>query len=76
MSFVMTVTTFAVEGLRIVPIVLSLLRKCIGPRLTQKERDTTFVILRPLCDPDDFPIGDFLSNLVVSSKFEDDASDP
>ena len=66
MSVAMTVTTFGVEGLRIVPVVLSTLRRFIGPRLTAKERDTTFVGLRPLCDPVDFPIGDFLSNMVVS----------
>lgn len=59
------VTTFAVEGLRIAPLAIALLRRFIGPRLTKKERSSTFMGLAPLNEPEDFPHADFLSNMVL-----------
>lgn len=52
--FVTTVTFGGTELLRIVPVVMAMLRSYIGPRLTEKERQTTFMGLRPLCDPSGF----------------------
>lgn len=40
--------------LRPVPIVLSILRYCIGPRSTERERQKSFLFLRPLADPVNF----------------------
>ena len=64
-AVVMTVTTSAVEGLRVVPVVLALVRRLVGPRLTEKERQTTYMGLAPLNEPPDFPHADFLSNIVL-----------
>lgn len=63
-AFVTTSVTAAMEILRIVPIVLAWLRGCIGPKLTEKERNTTFVGLRPLSDPAEFCFADWTSQLV------------
>jgi Calcium-dependent channel, 7TM region, putative phosphate len=68
MSVVMTTTTFAVEGLRIVPIVLGLLRNAFGPKLTQREKESIFMGLRPFSKPDDFPHADFLSNMASDTE--------
>lgn len=65
MAVVMTTTTVVIEGLRVVPIALATVRRFAGPRLTEKERETTFMGLRPLSDPDDFAHADFLSNAVI-----------
>ena len=54
----------SMEALRVVPIILAALRSCIGPKLTEKERQTTFMGLRPLCDPLEFQHADFTSTLV------------
>jgi hypothetical protein len=62
--FVATVTSAAMELLRIVPLLIALLRQCIGPRLTEKERQTSFMGLRPLCDPQEFSHADFTSQSV------------
>jgi hypothetical protein len=53
------------EILRVVPLVLAWLRTCIGPRLTEKERNTTFMGIRPLCDPQEFEIADTFSQTVL-----------
>jgi hypothetical protein len=53
------------EILRVIPLLKSWLRKCIGPRLTEKERSTTFMGLRPLCDPQEFEIADTFSQTVL-----------
>jgi Calcium-dependent channel, 7TM region, putative phosphate len=63
-TFVGTVTSAAMELLRIIPLILALLRQCIGPRLTEKERQTAFMGLRPLCDPEEFSHADFTSQAV------------
>jgi calcium permeable stress-gated cation channel len=61
----MTVTTSAIEGLRVVPLALALLRRFVGPRLTEKERRTTYMGLAPLNEPPGFPHADYLSNMVL-----------
>jgi len=63
--FVSTVVGTGLEMLRLIPFAKALLRKCIGPRLTKKERQKTFLCLRPLADPQEFEHADYLSNLVL-----------
>jgi hypothetical protein len=53
------------EILRAVPLVLAGLRTCIGPRLTEKERNTTFLGIRPLCDPLEFEMADTFAQTVL-----------
>jgi calcium permeable stress-gated cation channel len=53
----MIISTFVfltVELLRLYPLSVTLLRRCIGPRLTEKERQRNYGYLRPLDDPPDF----------------------
>jgi len=50
-SFVSTVVQGGMELLRVVPVAMAILRSFIGPRLTEKERRTTYFGLRPLADP-------------------------
>lgn len=52
--------------LRVVPLVHALIRRFVGPRLTEKERQTTFFGIRPLADPTEFEHADNLSNLVFN----------
>ena len=65
-SFVSIIISGGTEILRIVPLVLALLRSFVGPRLTEKEKRTTFFGLRPLYDPLEFQHADFTSNAVSS----------
>jgi hypothetical protein len=62
--FVKTVILGGVELLRIVPLVMAIIRSCVGPRLSEKERQTTFMGLRPLCDPAGFSHADVASQMV------------
>ncbi len=64
--FVKTVVGFAVENLRIVALVMALLRKCIGPRYTEKQKRTTYYGIRPLADPSPFS---FASNMASVNVF-------
>ena len=66
LALVQTVTTFAMEGLRIKPIIFAIIRKCVGPRLTEKERSQSFLIFRPLNAVKEFDMADYMSSLVVS----------
>ena len=63
-SFVSIVVQGGMELLRVVPIVMATLRSFIGPRLTEKEKGTTFLGLRPLNDPSKFSHADFTSQAV------------
>ena len=63
--FVQTVLSTSMEVLRIVPLVKAAIRTCVGPKLTKKERQTTFMGLQPLADPLPFEHADFSSNLVL-----------
>jgi len=46
-----TCVGMSIELLRPVPVVLAILRSFIGPRLSERERQKTFLGLRPLADP-------------------------
>jgi hypothetical protein len=48
---VQTFTYMSFELLRLTPIVLATLRSCIGPNKTERERQQTFMGLRPFADP-------------------------
>jgi len=63
-SFVSITVSGGMEILRVVPIALAVARSFIGPKLTEKERRTTFLGLRPLYDPLEFQHADFTSNAV------------
>ena len=64
--FVGTVVTLAMEMLRVIPLILALVRRFVGPNLTEKERQTTFMGIRPLFDPLEFEHADNLSNMVFN----------
>jgi hypothetical protein len=63
--FVSVTLMVGLEILRVVPLVLAWIRTCVGPRLTEKERNTTFIGIRPLCDPLEFELSDTFSQLVL-----------
>ena len=62
--FVGTVMSAGMELLRVVPIVQALVRRFVGPQTTEKDRQTTFMGIRPLCDPLEFEHADFASQSV------------
>jgi len=62
---VSTTTSAGMELLRVVAVVTAALRRCIGPRLTKKERSKAYMGLRPLSDPKEFEHADFTSQLVL-----------
>lgn len=54
---IILVTTFfgqALELLRVYPLGMAWLRRRVGPNLTEKERNTTYMELHPLADPMEF----------------------
>ena len=53
------------EALRVVPLVLAFVRGRIGPNLTEKERNTAFLGIRPLADPIEFPHAVVFSQAVL-----------
>ena len=63
-SFVSIVVQSGMELLRAVPIVMATLRSFIGPRLTEKEKRTTYFGLRTLNDPSKFSHADFTAQAV------------
>lgn len=63
-SFVSTVISGGMELLRVVPIAMAIVRAFVGPRLTEEEKRTTFLGIRPLYDPPEFEHADFTSNAV------------
>ena len=60
-----TCISMGVELLRVVPLVMALLRSMFGPRLTKKERETTWMGLRPLNDPSEFSHAEVLASTVL-----------
>ena len=46
-----TVVGLSTELLRVVPLIQAFFRKCFGPNLTDKERNSVFWLFRPLADP-------------------------
>jgi calcium permeable stress-gated cation channel len=63
--FVGTVVMVGLELLRVTPIAFAAIRRHLGPRLTEKERKSSFFIFRPLSDPSEFPHADLLSQVVL-----------
>ena len=63
-SFVSMTVSGGLEVLRVVPIAMAVIRSFVGPKLTEKEKRTTFFGLRPLYDPLEFQHADFTSNAV------------
>jgi len=53
--------SMSLELLRIVPVVIAKIRDLFGPGLTEKERSTAWMGLRPLNDPDVFPHASYAS---------------
>jgi hypothetical protein len=62
--FVTTVFSCGMEILRVVPLLKAMLRRFLGPRLTERERQQPFLTLRPLSNPLDFEHAGFSSNIV------------
>ncbi len=54
LAFVGTVTGLAFENIRIIPLALAYVRKFVGPRVTKKQRQTSYFFFRPLADPSEF----------------------
>ena len=59
-----TTLTAAYEMFRVYPLSMAILRSRIGPNLTEKERRSTYMGLRPLNDPPPFKHADYTSRLV------------
>jgi hypothetical protein len=50
----MLLVTFTWGCLRLIPLFNAMLRRCVGPRLTEKQRQTKYMGIRPLADPLEF----------------------
>jgi hypothetical protein len=53
------------ELLRVTPIAFAAIRRRVGPRLTEKEKNSPFFCLRPLSCPSNFPHADLLAQIVL-----------
>jgi hypothetical protein len=53
------------ELLRVTPIAFDAIRRRVGPRLTDKEKKSSFFCFRPLSSPSDFPHADMLAQVVL-----------
>ena len=53
------------ENLRLFALFTAFLRKCFGPGLTEKQRQTTYYFLRPLADPFPFRYSWNMAQIVV-----------
>ena len=65
---ILFVQTFLGQGLelvRVVPVAIAYIRSCVGPNLTDKERNTVWLGLKPLAAPGDFGFADVLSNGIL-----------
>ena len=60
-----TFLNMGTEILRVVPVASATVRRFIGPRLTEKERNTTWFGIRPLADPWEFEHADVLAGCVL-----------
>lgn len=68
--FVGTVVMISMELLRVKPLILALIRRCLPPNLNEKERQTTVFGIRPLADPADFEGPDNLAQIVsMTTRF-------
>jgi hypothetical protein len=65
---ILFVQTFLGQGLelvRVVPVGFAFIRSFLGPHLTEKERNSTWLGLRPQADPADFQFADVVSNGIL-----------
>lgn len=53
------------ELLRVIPLSMAAARRCIGPNLTAKERNSAFLFLQPLSDPWEFQGAEILGEAVL-----------
>jgi hypothetical protein len=60
-----TSISLSVELLRVSAVAQASIRALIGPNLTEKERQTTWMGIRPLADPTDFGHADLMSIIVL-----------
>ena len=60
-----TAISLSVELLRIVAVGNAAVRGLVGPNLTEKERETTWMGIRPLADPLEFEHADLMSITVL-----------
>eukprot|EP00549_Striatella_unipunctata_P010714 CAMPEP_0118686614 /NCGR_PEP_ID=MMETSP0800-20121206/7914_1 /TAXON_ID=210618 ORGANISM="Striatella unipunctata, Strain CCMP2910" /NCGR_SAMPLE_ID=MMETSP0800 /ASSEMBLY_ACC=CAM_ASM_000638 /LENGTH=765 /DNA_ID=CAMNT_0006583685 /DNA_START=169 /DNA_END=2466 /DNA_ORIENTATION=- len=67
MQFLMVKTFLGmgIELLRISSVVMAFIRSKVGPNLTEKERNTTWLGLRPLADPLDFRHAEMLAEMIL-----------
>jgi len=64
-AFVGTVMLILFENLRIVALIMAFLRTFVGPKLTEKMRQTTFFGIRPLADPAEFEHASNMAQITV-----------
>jgi len=62
---VQTFLGLGLELLKVTPLAIAAVRTLIGPKLTEKERNTTFLGLRPLADPKEFEYSQLLSGAIL-----------
>eukprot|EP00339_Tiarina_fusa_P008824 CAMPEP_0117054938 /NCGR_PEP_ID=MMETSP0472-20121206/38072_1 /TAXON_ID=693140 ORGANISM="Tiarina fusus, Strain LIS" /NCGR_SAMPLE_ID=MMETSP0472 /ASSEMBLY_ACC=CAM_ASM_000603 /LENGTH=882 /DNA_ID=CAMNT_0004770715 /DNA_START=137 /DNA_END=2785 /DNA_ORIENTATION=- len=60
-----TCVSMSMELLRVTAVGMAVVRSQVGPRLTQKERETTFLGIRPLADPLEFEHASLLAGTVL-----------
>ncbi len=60
-----TFLSMGIELLRVSALVQAGIRSCIGPRLTEKEQQTTWMGIRPLSDPSEFEHANLLAGTVL-----------
>jgi hypothetical protein len=53
------------ELLRVYPLGMALIRKCVGPNATERERETTYLCFRPLSDPEPFRHAEVFSEVIL-----------
>lgn len=65
-AFVGTVLTIPWENLRALPMAYAFIRRFMGPRLTEKQRQTTFLeFIRPFADPRPFEVAQNMGQVTV-----------
>lgn len=60
-----TFVSMGMELLRVSAVATAGIRGRVGPRLTEKERETTWMGLRPICDPREFEHAQLLAGTVL-----------
>lgn len=64
-TFVGTVIFLAMENLRVVPLANALIRRFVGPKGTEKQRQRTYFGIRPLADPLEFEHASNMAQITV-----------